>query len=62
MFVTINNVGILINADITVNNCLTKEYVKIDLFVILTTVSKNVINHVTLKNIQVRKIVILEIG
>ena len=62
MFVTINNVGILINADVNVNNCLSKKYVRKDLFVILTTVSKNVINHVTLKNIQVRKIVILEIG
>ena len=62
MFVTINNVGILINADVNVNNCLSKKYVRKDLFVTLTTVSKNVINHVTLKNIQVRKIVILEIG
>ena len=44
VFVIINNVGIMINADVNVKNCLTKEYVIKNLFGILAIVNVNVIN------------------
>ena len=44
MFVIINNVGIMINADVNVKNCLTKEYVIKNLFGILAIANVNVIN------------------
>ena len=56
----INNVGIKINADVNANNQLTKEYVLKDLFGILVIVITNVINHVTQRNIQTKKIVNVE--
>ena len=49
VIVIINNVGIMINADVNANNELTKEYVIKDLFGIQVIV--NVINHVMLENI-----------
>ena len=48
VFVIINNVGIMINADVDAKNWLTKEYVIKDLFGIQVIV--NVINHVMLEN------------
>ena len=51
MFVIVNNVGKIINADVNANNSLTKEYVIRDLFGIQVIVSVNVINHVMLENI-----------
>ena len=42
MFVRINNVGIKINADVSVKNRLTKVYVMMDLFEILVIVNVNV--------------------
>ena len=56
----INNVGIKINADVNANNQLTKEYVLKDLSGILVIVITNVINHVTQRNIQTKKIVNVE--
>ena len=50
VFVTINNVGIKINADVIVKNWLTKKYVIRDLFGILVIVNVNVINNVMLEN------------
>ena len=51
VFVTISNVGMMINADVNVKNRLTKEYVIKDLFGILIIVNVNVINHAMLENI-----------
>ena len=45
VFVIVNNVGIKINADVNVNNWLTKKYVINNLFGILVIVSVNAINH-----------------
>ena len=39
VFIMINNVGIMINADVNVKNWLTKVYVIKDLFGILATVN-----------------------
>ena len=50
-FVIISNAGIMINADVNVNNWLKKEYVTKDLFGILVIVNVNVINQVILENI-----------
>ena len=46
MFVIINNVGMMINADLNAKNRLIKVYVVKDLFGILVILSVNVINHV----------------
>ena len=50
VFVTVNNVGIKINADVIVKNWLTKKYVIRNLFGILVIVNVNVINNVMLEN------------
>ena len=57
VFVTINNIRVMINADVNVKYCLIKEDVMKDLFAILVIVSENVINHVVLDDIQITKIV-----
>ena len=49
VFVIINNVEIMINADVNVKNLLTKVHVRKDLLGILANV--NLINHVMLENI-----------
>ena len=51
VFVTINKDGMKTNADVNVENELTKEYVINNLFGIPVIVSVNVINHVMLENI-----------
>ena len=51
VLVLINDVEILINADVNVKNSLKKEDVMKDLFGILVKVKANVINHVMLDNI-----------
>ena len=51
MFVMINNVEIMINADVKVKNWLAKVDVIMDLFGILVHVIMNVKNHVMLENI-----------
>ena len=51
VFVIMNKVGIMMNADVNAKNLLTKEYVVKDLFGIQVTVNVNVINHAMLKNI-----------
>ena len=56
VFVMINNVGIMINADVNANDRLEKEDVTNDLFGILVNLNVNVINHVILDNIWIRKI------
>ena len=50
VFVTENNVGIKINADVNVKNWLASEYVIKDLFGILEIVNGNAINYVVLEN------------
>ena len=60
MFVITNNVGIMIDVDVNVKNLLTKEDAKKDLFEIQVFVNVNVINRVTLVNIQTIKIVNVE--
>ena len=57
VFVMINNVGIMINADVNANDRLEKEDVTNDLFGVLVNLNVNVINHVILDNIWIRKIV-----
>ena len=56
----INNVGIKINADVSVRNYLTKEGMVKNLFGILVFMNENVINHVKQDNIQTIKIVHVE--
>ena len=51
VFVMINNVGIMINADVDAKNWSTKVYVMIDLYGILVYANENVINDVMLENI-----------
>ena len=51
VLVLINDVKILINADVNVKNSLKKEDAMKDLFGILVNVKANVINHVMLDNI-----------
>ena len=58
VFVTINSVGIIKNADLNVKNLLTKEGMIKDLFGILVIV--NVINHMMLENIKIIQIVTVE--
>ena len=60
VFVIIDKVGIMKNADMNVKNQLTKKYKIKDLFGILVTVIANVINPVMLENIQTMKIVNVE--
>ena len=55
--VTINNIGIMINADANVKNWLIMEDVIKDLFRILVIVNVNVINYVMLESIYIIKIV-----
>ena len=57
VFVIINNVGIILNADVNVKNRLTKEHVIKDLSRILTTANVNGINHVVLEDIKIIKTV-----
>ena len=57
VFVIINNIGTMINADVNAKNSLIKVYVIKDLFEILAIVSVNVINHVMLVSIQTMKTV-----
>ena len=47
----INNIGMMINADVNAKNSLTKECVIRDLFGIIVIVNVNVINYVMLENI-----------
>ena len=51
VFVIVNNVGMMINADANAKNSLTNKYVIMDLFRIQVIVSVNVINRVMLENI-----------
>ena len=51
VFVTINEDGMKVNADLNVENCFTKEYVIKDLSGIQVIVNLNMINHVMLENI-----------
>ena len=59
VFVTINNVGMIINAVVNVKNWLIKVYVIRNIVGILVIVNVNVINHVILyldyKNCKCRK-------
>ena len=57
VFLIVNNVGIMINADEDVKNRLIKEYVIKGLFGILVIVNVSVINYVMLESIQILKIV-----
>ena len=57
VFVIVNNVGMMINADANAKNSLTNKYVIMDLFRIQVIVSVNVINRVMLENIQIMKTV-----
>ena len=50
-FVIINNVGIMVNADVNAKYWLIKECVMKDLFRIQVTVNASVINYVMLENI-----------
>ena len=60
VFGIINSVGIMINADVNVNNPVTKKDVMKNLYGSQVTVNVNVINHVILDNIQIVNIVNLE--
>ena len=51
VFVTVNNIGIKINADVNVKNSLMMEDAIKDLFGILVIVNVNVINYVMLESI-----------
>ena len=51
VFVMVNNVGINMNADVSVKSWLAKECVIKDLSGTLGIVNMNVINHVMLENI-----------
>ena len=53
VFVMVNNVGMMINADMNAKNSLTKGYVTGDLFAIQVILSENVISQVMLENIQI---------
>ena len=57
VFVTINNIGMMVNAGVNVKNRLINVYVIRNIFGILVTVSMNVINHVMLEIIWIVKIV-----
>ena len=56
VFVIINSVGVMINADLNANNLLRKVFVMMDLFGILVNVNVIVINNEILDNIQIMKI------
>ena len=60
VFVTISNIGMMVNACVNVKNWLIKLYVVRDIFGILVIVNVNVINHLILENIQTMKIVNVE--
>ena len=51
LFLIINNVGIMINADVNVKNSLVKEYMIKDLLGILVTVNVIVMNYVILESV-----------
>ena len=53
VFVMVNNVGMMINADMNAKNSLAKGYVTGDLFAIQVILSENVISQVMLENIQI---------
>ena len=55
--VTINNVGMMINAGVNAKNWLIKAYAIKDLFGILVVVSASVINPLILESIYTTKIV-----
>ena len=57
VFLTINNVGMMINAGMNTKNWLIKAYAIKDLFGILVIASVNVINPVILVSISTIKIV-----
>ena len=57
VFVIINNVGIMINADVNAKNLMIIEDVIKNLFGILVIVNKNVINYVMLESIYTIKTV-----
>ena len=50
VFVIVNNAGMKINADVNINNWVTKEYVIKDFFGILVISNVNVTNHAILEN------------
>ena len=56
VFVTINNVGMMINVGVNVKKRLIKVYTIKDIFGILVVVNANATNHVMLENIQIIKI------
>ena len=60
VFLTINNVGTKLNADVNAKNRLIKVYAIKDLFGIQVIANVNVINHVILVSIQTMKIVNVE--
>ena len=57
VFVIINNVGIMINADVNAKNLMIIEDVIKNLFGILVIVNENVINYVMLESIYTIKTV-----
>ena len=62
VFVTINNVGMMINVDANVKNWLIKVYAIKDMLGILVVVSVNAINHVMLVSNWIMKTVSVEKG
>ena len=60
VFVIINNVAMMINADGDIKNQLIKEIVMKDLFGILVIVNMNVKNYLILDSIQVMKVLSVE--
>ena len=60
LFVIIDNVGIMINVDANVKNWLIQVYAIKDMLRIQVIVNANVINHVMLASIQIKRIVNLE--
>ena len=55
VFVMINNVGIMLNADVNAKNWLTKVDVTMDLFGILVYMNVNVTNHKIIQTINAEK-------
>ena len=62
VFVIINNIGIIKNANVNVKKGWTKEDVMKDLFDILVIVNANVINHLMLENVWIIQVVSVEKG
>ena len=57
VFVTIKSVGMMINIDANLKNWLIRVYVIDDIFRILVILCVNVINHVVLESIWIKRIV-----